>query len=227
MNCCPLPLPTLALPAALAFTAAHVLLPAEALLFVPGFAGLAVAGGGVAAPAPAPPAAEKPHPPLPATFPTAVPEQIPLAPLPPMIDAQQPELQSALLRHAPVMNCLPAPLPTFLAPLGSTWMGLAAAAPPVLGGGVVPLPALAAGGGGEEGGAAAAPPPAAEKPQPPLPATLPTAGPEQMPFALLPPTMDAQHPEAQSALLRHAPVMNWVPAPLPRFFAPLGSTSMG
>jgi len=33
--------------------------------------------------------------------------------------AQQPLAQSASERHCPVMNCLPAPLPTFGAPLGS------------------------------------------------------------------------------------------------------------
>lgn len=43
--------------------------------------------------------------------------------------AQQPEAQSAALRHCPPINCCPLPLPTFLAPEGSNggppWAGAA------------------------------------------------------------------------------------------------------
>lgn len=56
-------------------------------------------------------------------------------------------------------------------------------------------------------------------PQPRLPAALPTAGPEQT----APSSRPAQHPEAQSALDRQAPVMNCKPLPLPTFLAPAGS----
>src|SRR6478752_4963166 len=54
--------------------------------------------------------------------------------------AQQPEAQSAALRHWPPINCRPLPLPTFFAPAGSKagppthW----ALAPPLL---TAPLPA--------------------------------------------------------------------------------------
>jgi hypothetical protein len=63
--------------------------------------------------------------------------------------AQQPEAQSAALRHWPPMNCSPWPLPTFFSPAGSNlgppthWSLLLPVSPP---------PELAVGGG--EGGVA-------------------------------------------------------------------------
>ena len=104
-----------------------------------------------------------------------------------------------------MMNCLPAPLPTFLAPLGSNGGPPAEATA-----GAVAGSAVAA----TVGGAAAAP---ELKPQPVLPAWNCAPGPEQMPVGF------AQQPLPQSALLRHWPPMNCCPAPLPTFLSPDGS----
>lgn len=54
-----------------------------------------------------------PQPSLPCWNAAPGPEQMPVG------NAQQPLAQSALVRHCPVINCLPAALPTFAAPAGS------------------------------------------------------------------------------------------------------------
>ena len=126
--------------------------------------------------------------------------------------AQHPLAQSASDVHAPVMNCLPAPLPTFSAP-GASGDSVCARSPPVEAG------AEAAGGAGA-GGAGAAPE-EETKPQPVLPCWKEASGPEQMPMG------EAQQPDPQSASERQAPVMNWPPAPLPMFLSPDGSGVRG
>ena len=113
---------------------------------------------------------------------------------------QHVEAQSALLKHCPVMNWLPFALPTFCAPGRLELMaGLAVTAP---------LPAAGAVTGAGAGAGAAAPPP---KPQ----FSMPTA-----PIALHFPVFLLQHVDAQSALLRHWPVINWLPSALPTFCEP-------
>ena len=103
------------------------------------------------------------------------------------------------------MNCPPAPLPTFFAPLMSN------GGPPAV---AVPVTGADGAGGAATGGA---PDTLEPKPQPVFPAWVEAPGPEQIPVGL------AQHPLPQSASLRHWPVINWRPAPLPTFATPAGS----
>jgi len=149
----------------------------------------------------------KPQPVFPAWVWAPRPEQIPEGP------AQHVEAQSAALRHCPPMNCAPTPLPTFLTPEGSK------AGPPAVARVATAAPVAAAGAAAGGGAAAAAAGAAAvdEKPHPSFPCWKAAPGPEQIPVGR------AQHPLAQSALLRHWPVMNCVPTPLPTWGAPLGS----
>ena len=127
--------------------------------------------------------------------------------------AQHPLAQSASDVHAPVINCLPAPLPTFSAP-GASGDSVCARSPP-------PVDAGAEAAGGAGAGAGAAVPEEETKPQPVLPCWKDASGPEQIPIG------EAQQPEPQSALDRQAPVMNWPPAPLPMFLSPDGSGVKG
>lgn len=174
--------------------------------------------------------AEKPHPCFPLSRATAAALHSPLG------FAQQPLAQSASLRHAPVMNCLPAPLPTFAAP-AALEDSVCARSPPE------PLPlslALDAAGLAALADAEPAEPAEepdepvepeddeddeeeeeAEKPHPVFPCCVWAPTPEQMP------TGPAQQADWQSALDRQAPVMNWAPWPLPTFLAPLGSGVRG
>jgi len=101
------------------------------------------------------------------------------------------------------MNCVPLPLPTFLAPEGSN--------------GGPPLEAVADAGAADFGAAGAGEDVPPQNPQPVFPCWVAAPGPEQMPVGL------AQHPLAQSVSERHCPVMNCAPLPLPTFLAPLGS----
>jgi len=120
------------------------------------------------------------------------------------------------------MNCVPLPLPTFLAPEGSkagppleAVAGAdAAAAGAAAAGAAAALSAGAADAFGAADAGEEAPPP---KPQPVFPCWVEAPGPEQIPVGL------AQQPLAQSASERHCPVMNCAPLPLPTFLAPLGS----
>jgi hypothetical protein len=212
MNWLPSPLPTFAAPGKFVFT----------VLFAdPPLAAAATAAGGATLAAAPTPASVKPQPVLPLALPTAGPEQT-AAPLRP---AQQPDAQSALLKHWPVMNCEASPLPTFAEPgmevliTPAVELGSAATAT-----GDTSSPAAAevvAGGGG--GGEAAPEEPVPPKPQPVLPAWNCAPGPEQIPA----PLRVAQQAEAQSAWLRQAPPMNWMPLPLPTFLAPAGSGERG
>jgi len=101
-------------------------------------------------------------------------------------EAQQVLAQSASLKHCPVMNCDPLPKPTFWAPAS---FSLIVSEPEL-----VVVAAEEAAGAAEEAAAV----PLATKPHPPLLAATATA--EQRP--------DAQQALAQSALLKHWPVMN-------------------
>jgi len=205
MNCSPLPLPTFLAPAE---SKAGPPLEAVAGGASAGgaCAGGACAGGAWAGGAAPPP---KPQPCFPFWKAAPGPEQMPEG------KAQQPLPQSALERHWPVMNCVPLPLPTFLAPAGSK------GGPPLAGvvdaGGACAGGACAGGacaGGASGAGAGDAPPP---NPQPSFPCWNEAPGPEQIPVGL------AQQPLPQSASDRHWPVMNCAPFPLPTFFAPAGS----
>jgi hypothetical protein len=124
----------------------------------------------------------KPHPVLPAWVWAPRPEHIPEGP------AQQVLAQSAPLRHWPPINCVPFALPTFFVPEGSK------AGPPfeaddagdaATGAALVDMAAT--------GNA----PPAAGNPHPVFPACVEAPRPEQIPDG------PAQHPLAQSAVLRH------------------------
>lgn len=130
MNWDLLPLPTFWLPD-LAESTGHVpdaTAAAPPVLMFPaaGAAAGAATGGGAAAAgagaALAPPS-PKPQPVFPAALPTARPEQMPIEESPAIPAQQAGWAQSAVLLQAPVMNCFPAPLPTFLAPEGSGVMG--------------------------------------------------------------------------------------------------------
>jgi hypothetical protein len=108
------------------------------------------------------------------------------------------------------MNCTPFALPTFFAPDGSN--------------GGPPLALLVgAFAGGDATGAATAPVspelplPPEPNPQPSFPFCVEAPRPEQIPVGF------AQQVLAQSALLRHCPPINCVPAPFPTFLAPAGS----
>jgi len=186
MNCSPCPLPIWGTPFGSGLRP-ETAAPAPAL-----FAG-AAGGGGAAGAAPPP----NPHPVLPCWVEAPGPEQIPMSPR----VAQQAEAQSALFKHWPVMNCSPFPLPIWGTPFGSGLRPEAAAPAPALFAG-------AAGGAGGGGAAGAAPPP---NPHPVLPCWVEAPGPEQIP--MLPRV--AQQADAQSALLKHWPVMNCSPFPLP------------
>jgi hypothetical protein len=122
----------------------------------------------------------------------------PIALQTPVFLLQHVDAQSALLRHCPVINWLPSPLPTFCEPgLLASIAGFAGvAAPLATPGAAALLPASPV----------AAPPEDDWKPQ----FSMPTA-----PIALHRPVFLLQHVEAQSASLRHCPVMNWLPFPLP------------
>ena len=146
------------------------------------------------------PGATKPQPVFPAWVCAPTPEQMPEGP------AQHPEAQSAALKHWPPMNWPPAPLPTFLTPAGSK------GGPPLAGAADAPLLLGATG-----AGAGAGEEEPETKPHPVLPACVCAPTPEQIPEG------PAQHPEAQSAALKHWPPMNWPPWPLPTFFTPAGS----
>jgi hypothetical protein len=176
MNWLPFPLPTFCAPGLLESTA-----------------GFAVAGAAAAGAAP---------PPNPQFWiPTA-----PMALQSPVLLLQHVDAQSALLRHWPVMNWLPSPLPTFWAPgLLVSMARLAVEAAAVVAAGEAGAATAGA------AAAAGAAPAAAWNPQ----FWMPTA-----PMALHRPVFLLQHVEAQSALLKHCPVMNWLPSPLPTFWAP-------
>jgi hypothetical protein len=136
----------------------------------------------------------------------------------PDLNPQQPEAQSASLAHAPVMNCLAAALPMRLgfaaaaarAPVG----GVAGAA--VGAAGVADVTATAAFTAAAVGAGPVKPRATAAlsfgvalpNPQPPSRCCATTA-PAQSPV------LKPQHPEAQSASLAHAPVMNCLAAALP------------
>lgn len=124
--------------------------------------------------------------------------------------------QSAPLRHWPPINCAPAAFPTFLTPEGSKAGPPAAFVPAT----ALPLATAAAAtleAGEEEAGVLAEVEFELENPQPVLPFWVCAPTPEQIPVG------EAQHAELQSALERHWPPMNWVPALLPTFLAPEGS----
>jgi hypothetical protein len=103
-----------------------------------------------------------PHPCFPAAVDTAGPEHCPA----PFSVAQHPDAQSALLKHCPVINCFPAPLPTFSAPgIASFTVLVTVGLLPDATAAAVPLPAVAA----VVVAAAAAAPPEEVNPHPVLP----------------------------------------------------------
>jgi hypothetical protein len=168
----------------------------------------------------------KPHPVFPFALPTSTPEHT-AAPSRP---AQQPDAQSALLKHWPVMNCDPSALPTFCEPGRDVLIVPAVELPPAAAAAVaVEVPAggaAAATATAEDVAGAAAVPvpvPVPPKPHPVLPAWNCAPRPEQMPA----PLSVAQQADAQSACERQAPPINWVPLPLPMFLAPAGSGERG
>jgi hypothetical protein len=103
MNCSPLPLPTCFSPAGSKGGPPLKAPDCTRLAARGGPSGVAPETGGVA----------KPQPCLPCWNEVAGLEQMPVG------KAQQSLAQSALERHCPVLNCLPLPLPTLGAPLGS------------------------------------------------------------------------------------------------------------
>jgi hypothetical protein len=140
---------------------------------------------------------------------------------PPAWATQHSDAQSSWLKHWPVMNCARLPFPTFWFPAIAELIAHAAEDPA---GGAELLPPPVA------GTLAAGALPPSPKPQPPLPAALATASPEQIPL-LASPTIIAQHEGTaawlQSAVLLQPPVMNCKPLPLPTLAAPLGSGLIG
>lgn len=159
------------------------------------------------------PVVVKPQPCLPESKATATAEHTPLG------FAQHPEAQSASLRHCPVMNCCPFPVPTFWLPGADVSMAAAEPALPWAGAAATfdaaaPAAVLVVAG-------RALPSP---KPHPDFPFWNCAPRPEQMPPPLL---LKAQHADAQSAELRHVPPMNCWPAPFPMFFSPAGSGTAG
>lgn len=169
------------------------------------------AGAGAGASAAVLPVVVKPQPCLPESKATATAEQTPFG------LAQHPEAQSASLKHCPVINCWPFPVPTFWLPGADVSTPLAAAV-------------LAAAGAATTLVAAAVVDPAelappSPKPQPVFPAWNWAPRPEQIPPPLL---LKAQHAVvAQSLELRHSPPMNCWLAPLPMFLTPAGSGVAG
>jgi hypothetical protein len=139
MNCLPAPLPMLGTPAGSKGGPPAALVPALAAVVATAAAEVVVSAAPVVRPLEP---ETNPQPVLPAWVCAPTPEQIPEGP------AQQPEAQSAALRHCPPMNCLPAPLPTLGTPAGSKGGPPAVAAVAVVEAAAVVL--LAAGGAAEE-----------------------------------------------------------------------------